>query len=269
MNSAAGVLSIAHVYPTVLGLYGDRGNALILERRAAARGINVELLSCGPDQPIPKDCDIYVIGGGEDAAQATATELLRADGGLASAVNRGAVVLAVCAGLQLLGIEFGAHGVRTAGLGLVDVVSTTGDVRAVGEVLTDSAELPLPMLSGFENHLGRTVLGTGVAPFGRVLLGTGNGTSGASGPTSSPADRFDFDGFVAGRVVGTYMHGPVLARNPCFADLLLHWATGLDLADIDDHAADALRAERIAVGRASMSTRRRSSASGWSHRRAA
>ena len=97
MSSGDSVLRIAHLYPTVLGLYGDRGNALVLAHRARLRGIAVEIVEVAPGEPVPRTCDVYHLGGGEDLAQTTAAELLRADGGLAAAVGRGAVVLSISA----------------------------------------------------------------------------------------------------------------------------------------------------------------------------
>jgi CobQ-like glutamine amidotransferase family enzyme len=217
----------------VLGLYGDRGNALVLAHRARARGIPAEVVSIEPGDAVPRTADVYLLGGGEDLAQATATELLAADGGIAAAMERGAVVLAVCAGLQVLGTTFAAAGGQVPGLGLVDIATHPGTPRAVGELVTDAVGLDLPPLTGYENHGGRTTLGSGVTPLGRVRHGIGNGAGDGS------------EGFVVGRTVGTYLHGPVLARNPALADRLLGWAVGTELAPLDDRVIDALRDERL------------------------
>jgi lipid II isoglutaminyl synthase (glutamine-hydrolysing) len=237
MSAGDSALAIVHVYPTVLGLYGDRGNALVLAHRAAARGVRAAIVSIEPGEPIPRTADVYLLGGGEDLAQTTATELLAADGALAAAVARDAVVLAVCAGLQVLGTTFAAAGGQVEGLGLVDLATHPGQPRAVGELVADAVGLDLPVLTGYENHGGRTTLGPGVTPLGRVRSGVGNG--GGDGT----------EGFVVGRVVGTYMHGPVLARNPALADQLLAWALGSALAPIDDAVIDALRDERMRANR--------------------
>lgn len=245
-GTVGGALSIVHLYPTLLGLYGDRGNALVLAARAEARGLAVELITVDPGEAVPQLADIYLVGGGEDGAQTTATELLRTDGGLAVATERNAVVLAICAGLQVLGTQFAAAGGSVAGLGIVDAVTTAGARRAVGELLVESDELPVPTLTGFENHTGRTALGPGVQALGRVAHGIGNGV-----PVEGGRDPVvTVDGFVQGHLVGTYLHGPVLARNPTLADLLLQWATGVDPTPLDDHAADELRRERLAAVRA-------------------
>jgi CobQ-like glutamine amidotransferase family enzyme len=229
-------LRLVWVYPDLLSTYGDRGNLLILARRADLRGLPVECVEVRSDQPTPADGDIYLVGGGEDGPQALAAQRLAADGGLARAAERGAVVFAVCAGYQLLGASFFAKGAKCAGLGLLDLHSDRGPTRAVGELAgTVDPALGLPPLTGFENHGGRTHLGAGAKPLATVRVGVGN-----DGTT---------EGAWAGRVLGTYSHGPALARNPALADLLLHWATGEQPEPIDDTWPSRLRTERLdAVG---------------------
>jgi lipid II isoglutaminyl synthase (glutamine-hydrolysing) len=231
MSTGSSTLAIVHLYPTVLGLYGDRGNALVLAARAASRDIACEIISVQPGDPVPAQGDIYLLGGGEDLAQSTAVELLRDDGNLAAVFARDGVVLAVCAGLQILGHSFGEPGATRAGLGLIDCVTLAGGSRAVGEVVAQSAVFDLPTLTGYENHQGRTTLGAAVQPLGQVTRGVGNGDG--------------TEGFVQGRAIGTYMHGPVLARNPALADRLLGWAVGAPLAALDDTTVEALREERL------------------------
>jgi CobQ-like glutamine amidotransferase family enzyme len=238
-----GDLTVVVVYPDLLGTYGDGGNGVVLARRAAWRGLPVQLLEAHSDQPLPEG-DLYCLGGGEDGPQVRAAESLRVDGGLNRAVDRGAVVLAVCAGYQIVGREYpGADGRARRGVGLLDVVTVKGaGGRAVGEVLAEPIDLTLAgtgsaTLTGFENHGGVTAVGRGARPLARVLAGTGNG--------SSDGD----EGAWSGRVVGTYLHGPVLARNPALADLLLGWATGEELDPLDDVEETALRAERMASAR--------------------
>jgi len=231
-------LRVVVVHPDLLGTYGDFGNGRVLENRAAWRGIAVELVRAPSDRPLPTSGDIYCLGGGEDGPQIHSAECLR-DGALASAVGRGAVVLAVCAGFQIIGTVFpGADGRDHSGVGLVDATTgRTHERRAVGEVVTtplddESWPVALETLSGFENHQARTRLGTGLRPLGRVTRGIGNG--------------FDaVDGAVAGRVFGTYLHGPVLARNPSLADLLIALATGRRLSTLADSEEQALRNERL------------------------
>jgi len=168
--STESTLRIVWIYPDLLSTYGDRGNLLILGRRAAIRGIPVETYEIRSDQPMPSMADIYLIGGGEDGPQALAAQRLIADGGLHRAVNQGAAVLAICAGYQLFGHSFFAKGAKCPGLGLLDLHSDRGETRAVGELRGDiDPRLGLPPLTGFENHGGRTHLGPGVSPLARVI----------------------------------------------------------------------------------------------------
>jgi CobQ-like glutamine amidotransferase family enzyme len=238
---SASALTVVVVYPDLLGTYGDGGNGVVLARRAAWRGIGAELVESASDRPLPAG-HLYCLGGGEDGPQVQAAESLAADGALARAVGSGAAVLAVCAGYQIAGRRFPDAGGRARpGLGLLDVAtSKAAGRRAVGEVVAEPldggpAPGPLPTLTGFENHGGVTMVGPGARPLARVTAGVGNGAG----------DRTE--GAWAGRVVGTYLHGPVLARNPALADLLLSWAVGSALEPLDDAEERALRTERLAA----------------------
>jgi CobQ-like glutamine amidotransferase family enzyme len=230
-------LRLVWVYPDLLSTYGDRGNLLVLERRASLRGLSVECVSVNADQPVPQSGDIYLMGGGEDLPQILAARRLRADGGLGAAVRGGAVLLAVCAGYQVIGSVFGgSEGEPVEGLGIIDISSGRGDRRGVGEIVADvDPQLGVPRLTGFENHQGVTRLGQGVRPLARVSAGVGNGDG--------------TEGAYAGRVMGTYLHGPVLVRNPGLADLLLSWAAGPlpPLAAAEENWAARLRQERLAA----------------------
>ena len=236
----SGPLRVAVVYPDLLGTYGDGGNGLILTRRAQWHGRDAVLLQAHSDQALP-DADIYCLGGGEDGPQVRASRSLIDDGTLRKRVDDGAVVLAVCAGFQVVGRSFpGAEGDLHEGVGILDVETVKGTgPRAVGEVVAEAEGIPdLPVLTGFENHGGVTALGEGTGALGRVTAGVGNG--GGDGG----------EGAISGRVVGTYLHGPVLARNPALADRLLSWALGgADLEPLDDADADSLREERLASAR--------------------
>jgi CobQ-like glutamine amidotransferase family enzyme len=232
-------LRIAVVYPDLLGTYGDGGNGLVLARRAEWRGLDAVLLQSTSDRPLP-EADLYCLGGGEDGPQVRAARTLIDDGTLARRVADGAVVLAVCAGFQIVGRTFpGATGDPHEGVGLLDVDTVKPDgPRAVGEVLVDVDPGVLgtvPTLTGFENHGGATARGEGVAALGQVVAGVGNGAGDGS------------EGALQGRVVGTYLHGPVLARNPALADRLLGWAVGDGtLCPLDDRESEGLREERLA-----------------------
>ncbi len=225
-------LRLVWIYPDLLSTYGDQGNVLVLEQRARARGIPVETVHVRSADPVPETGDIYLIGGGEDRPQILGAERLRRDGGLRRAIDRGAAMLAVCAGYQLMGTVFGGEeGQPVPGVGLLDISSGRGEARAVGELAAEvDPALGLPTLTGFENHMGVTRRGPGVKPLSRTLVGTGNGDG--------------TEGCYAGRIVGTYLHGPALARNPALADLLLTWAAG-DLAPMDDTWYEHLRGERL------------------------
>ena len=248
---AGSPLTIAVVYPDLLGTYGDGGNGIVLARRAAWRGIDVELVQADSGRPVPT-ADIYCMGGGEDGPQVRAATELRADGTVLQAVEHGAVVLGVCAGYQLLGRSFPDSADRPhEGLGLLDVTTRKGTgTRAVGElVATPTQEAPrlagggsLPSLTGFENHGGVTVVGPGSQAVARVVSGVGNG--GGDGT----------EGAWSGRVFGSYLHGPLLARNTALADLLIGWAlapadaspgTARKLEPLSDHEELALRSERL------------------------
>jgi lipid II isoglutaminyl synthase (glutamine-hydrolysing) len=230
-------LSIALLYPTVLGLYGDRGNASVLAHRAKARDIDAEILIIDPGMAVPEHADMYLLGGGEDIAQTTGCELLRADGALARAHARDAVIFAVCAGMQILGTSFPADGRIVDGLGLLDIVTTPGSPRAVGELLTEAVGVDLPTMTGYENHGGRSRLGPDLKPLGRVIAGVGNGTGDQT------------EGAVQGHTLATYMHGPALVRNPVMADRLLAWAIGKEIPPLEEPVVDALRTERLSAVR--------------------
>jgi len=242
-------LRVCALYPELMSIYADRGNLLLLERRCAWRGIGFALTRVGHgDQLDPDAHDLFYMGGGQDRDQQLVAEDLMATKreALHAAAARGAVVLAVCGGYQLLGDYYELGAERVPGVGLIDLhtVRAAGGTgtRLVGNV---AIEVSLPgldgprVLAGFENHGGRTHLGPGAQPLGRVLKGHGNtGTSG-------------FEGVLAGRVVGTYLHGPLLPKNAWFADWLVQTALGLEapLAPLDDRLEDAAHASaRRAAG---------------------
>ncbi len=235
-------VKIVLVYQSLLGIYGDQGNSRVLAKRLAWRGTDAEVVVVEPGAPLPADGAIYLMGGGEDNAQTTAVRELRSDGALFSALADGAVLFAVCAGYQICGHTFtiGENDDVREGLGLLDVETRRGTKRAVGEILTrwTKPDGTTSLITGFENHGGYTTLGPDAAPLAAVEIGIGNDGQGG-------------EGAVQGHVIGTYPHGPVLARNPELADHLLELALGRRLDPLDRAAEQhaGLRRERIAFVR--------------------
>jgi CobQ-like glutamine amidotransferase family enzyme len=238
-------LRICALYPDLMNIYADRGNLLMLERRCAWRGIGFRVAAAGIGDAIDPDAhDLFYLGGGQDRDQRLcALDLVSSKrDALHAAAARGAIVLGVCGGYQLLGHRYELGDVEIPGLGLVDLetIRSTDGSRLIGnvaiEVRLDDDEPRV--LAGFENHGGRTHLGAGERPLGRVLKGHGN--TGASG----------VEGVLRGSVIGTYLHGPLLPKNAWFADWLIRRATGLDeLEPLDDALEDAAHAEaRRAAG---------------------
>ncbi len=231
------VLRVCALYPDLMNIYADRGNLLLLERRCAWRGIGFEVTPAGLGDAIdPGAHDLFYLGGGQDRDQrlcaydlvATKREALHA------AAARGGLVLGICGGFQLLGHTYVLGDEEVPGLGLVDLRTVRVDShRLVGNV---AIEVDLDgdgprVLAGFENHGGRTHLGPGEEPLGRVLRGHGN--TGDSG----------FEGVRRDGVIGTYLHGPLLPKNAWFADWLIRRATGVpELAPLPDALEDAAHA---------------------------
>lgn len=229
---------IGLVLPDVMGTYGDSGNAIVLQQRLRMRGYDAEVVELNLTAPVPESLDIYTLGGAEDSAQRVATRHLQRFPGLQQAAEGGAPVLAVCAAIQVLGHWYETStGERIDGVGLIDATTTPRAERAIGEVTT--AALPDGLaapLTGFENHRGGTILGDDATGLGRVSRGTGNGVGD------------NLEGVVHGPVFGTYMHGPVLARNPELADFLLVRALGVDqLEPLDLPVVEQLRRERLST----------------------
>ena len=247
-----GVLRVGLVLPDVMGTYGDSGNAVVLAQRAQMRGIPAEVVTITLDDPVPDSLDVYTIGGAEDVAQRLATEHLLAHQGLQRAVAKGAPVLAICAALQILGEWYElADGTKATGVGLLDATTRgRSGVRSIGEVVVKPllAGLTEP-ITGFENHGGATVLGPEAQPLGIVKSGDGN----AAGPPAGGGGKAQsVEGAVQGPVIATYLHGPVLARNPELADLLLARALGVpkeELGPLDLPSVRLLRTERLAAPR--------------------
>jgi CobQ-like glutamine amidotransferase family enzyme len=207
-------IRVAHLYPDYLNIYADRGNIAVLASRAAWRGheLDVHAVSLG-DEIRAGDHDLYYVGGGQDREQALiATNLAGKGKTLGAALESGAALLAVCGGYQLLGRFYrDQQGVEQPGVGLFPHETVAGEQRMIGDVLLECELEPgvRRTLAGFENHAGRTRLDPGAEPLGRVIAGFGN--DGESG----------YEGCRLGRAIGTYLHGPLLPRNPWLADWLL------------------------------------------------
>jgi len=228
-------IRVGHLYPDYLNIYADRGNIAVLARRAALRGNELRVDALGmKDAVVPGEHDLYYIGGGQDREQFLVAENLAAKAApLVEAVTAGgAALLAVCGGYQLLGRGYrGFHGEDMPGVGLLPLETVARERRMIGDVLLECELEPgvRRTLAGFENHAGRTYLDADAEPLGRVVAGFGNdGTSG-------------YEGCRLGRAVGTYLHGPLLPRNPWLADWLLaqalaHRAGGepAELEPVDD-----------------------------------
>ena len=239
---------VGHLYPDYLNIYADRGNIAVLARRAAWRGheLEVRTISVG-DALISGEHDLLYVGGGQDREQAlVARDLVQKAAGIFETVADGAALLAVCGGYQLLGRFYrDTSGDELPGIGLFPHETTAGTSRMIGDVLLECELDPgvRRTLAGFENHAGRTRLDPGAQPLGRVVAGFGN--DGESG----------WEGCRVGRAVGTYLHGPLLPRNPWFADWLIAQALARRLGDppelaplpdeleLQAHAVSAARAE--------------------------
>ena len=212
-------IRVGHLYPDYLNIYADRGNIAVFERRSAWRGLEVSVEAIGLGQPVePGAHDLYYVGGGQDREQALIAPDLAAKGeALGEAVADGAAVLAVCGGYQLLGAFYrDVSGAEQPGAHVLPLYTVAGTTRMIGDCLIECELEPgvRRTIAGFENHAGRTYLEEGAEPLGRVVAGFGN--DGESG----------FEGCRVGRAVGTYLHGPLLPRNPWLADWLLAQALG-------------------------------------------
>ncbi|HEX9416099.1 MAG TPA: hypothetical protein VF895_05270 [Gaiellaceae bacterium] len=237
-------IRVGHLYPDYLNIYADRGNIAVLARRAAWRGheLEVEPISLG-EEVRPGDHDLYYVGGGQDREQTLIAPDMAAKGpALEEAVDGGAAVLAVCGGYQLLGRFYrDRNGTELPGAGLLPLHTIHGGRRMIGDVLLE-CDWAGQTLAGFENHGGRTQLEDGAEPLGRVVAGFGN--DGESG----------YEGCRAGRVVGTYLHGPLLPRNPWLADWILAQAAAHRTGELPEleQLQDALeaRAHEVSAARA-------------------
>lgn len=231
-------LSIVWLYGTKMNIYGDRGNVIVLERRARWRGIEAAVTEVGLGEPIPPDADVFFFGGGQDQEQVAVSKDLVGPKGAAikDAIEAGAGMLAVCGGYQLLGHEYRPHASGALpGIGVFDMVSVAGPERFIGNVVVESR---WGELVGFENHSGLTHLGPGQEPMGKIRVGRGNnGKDGSEGALHRNA-------------IGCYLHGSLLPKNPAIADWLI--GAGLrrrygsaDLPPLDDALEDAAHVSAV------------------------
>ncbi len=231
------VLTIGWLYPDLMNVYGDRGNIIVLEKRANWRGIKTEVkhLDPGFSEKDLETCDLLMMGGAQDRQQTIVNEdLKRIKKPLSSKIERGTPGLYVCGGFQFLGKYYKeADGTKVAGLGIFDLYTENpgeNSKRLIGNIAIQPLIDGLNQtIIGFENHGGRTYLGKGIKPFGKVLKGFGNSEDG-------------FEGAVYKNSIGTYMHGPILPKNPQLADYLIANAIGAnELEPLDDSLENQAR----------------------------
>jgi CobQ-like glutamine amidotransferase family enzyme len=238
-------LTLCYLYASGMNIYGDRGNVLTLIQRCRWRGIDVQLIERGVGEHSPlNDIDLFIAGGGQDRDQIAVSRDLQDGTGAAliEAVENGAVLLAICGTYQLLGQYFRTgSGEVLPGIGMFDAWTVAGSRRFIGDIIVRARlEDREVELVGFENHSGQTFLGPGTRPLGQVLIGAGN--NGIDG----------CEGAVYRNAFGSYLHGPLLPKNPDFADYLLRLALrhryrdDVPLAPLDDRIELAARAAMIA-----------------------
>lgn len=235
-------LTIVHLFPELLNLYGDGGNVIALTRRLQWRGLPVEVREVGMGDAMDfSQADIVFIGGGADREQMIVKDAMVArKSELSAYVADGGVLLAVCGGYQFLGHSYAMDDVVVEGLGVIDMETVRGEGRLIGDAVIQSDICDAPIV-GFENHGGRTTLGSDAKPLGRVL-GKTFGNNGEDG----------FEGVHQGNLIGTYLHGPLLPKNPQVADYLIARAfdrrgDALELVPLDD--AVELEANRVMAKR--------------------
>jgi CobQ-like glutamine amidotransferase family enzyme len=233
-------IRLLQLYPNDMNIYGDWGNTLVVMKRLERRGYTVELLSYNPGDTFPANIDLIVGGGGQDSGQARIEEDLHKIAPQLKAMAEDSVpMLLICGLYQLFGHYFQTReGRRIDGIGVLDVTTLGGNERLIGNIVTTSAEFG--EIIGYENHSGLTTLGSGAKPFGKILKGAGN-----NGKDESEGARYK-------NVIGTYLHGSLLPKNPKVADFLIHHALvrkfgSIDIEMLDDQLADDAR--RIALKR--------------------
>jgi lipid II isoglutaminyl synthase (glutamine-hydrolysing) len=233
-------LTLVHLYPREMNIYGDTGNVMVLRKRLQWRGLPVTVVPVSVGDPLPTDADIVLGGGGQDAAQGEIGQDFTSRGTeLRAMADDGVVMLAICGSYQMLGHEFVTQeGLRIPGVAVLDVTTQGQPVRLIGNNFVDTPDAG--RLVGYENHSGLTTLGPGARPLGTTQSGRGNNGKDGS------------EGAVRDNVFGTYLHGPVLAKSPRFADELLSRALARRGADAELEPLDdslALAAADVAIRR--------------------
>lgn len=244
--SSLHAVRLCHLYPDIMNIYADRGNIAVFRQRLAWRNMQLDVTNVGlGDEIVAGQHDLYYLGGGQDRDQnLVAKDLVRHASVLQAAANAGAAQLYVCGGIQLAGHSYTtADRTQLPGLGILDLTTEAGESRLIGDLIIDAKiQGTVQRVVGYENHVGRTRLGPTCVPLGRVISGHGN--DGQSG----------YEGAVTNHVIGTYLHGPLLPKNPWIADLLLGWALehryGVDTALRPLEDAIEARAHEAAIARA-------------------
>lgn len=230
-DSSKGSLRILQLYPREMNIYGDYGNVLVLRQRLAWRGYGAEILEYDIGDTFPDDVDLIIGGGGQDSGQLVIQDDLQAIAPtLRAHADNGTPMLVICGMYQLFGTVFRTHGgTDIPGIGVLDLETRGGSDRLIGNVVATSEEFG--EIHGYENHSGQTFLGDGVLPLGTVVKGVGNNAEDSS------------EGARSRNVVGSYLHGSLLPKNPAIADFLLRTAAERRFGSFDDTGLDDSLAE--------------------------
>jgi hypothetical protein len=235
-------IRILHLYPKDMNIYGDNGNVLVIQKRLKWRGIETEILKYNPGDKFPDDVDIIIGGGGQDSGQLKVQDnLLKIGPTLHELANKNVPMLMICGLYQLFGHYFKTlEGVEIKGIGLLDITTVGNNERLIGNIVCKSKKFG--EIVGYENHSGQTFLGKNVTPLSTVVQGAGNNMS----------DKYE--GAIYNNVIGTYLHGSLLPKNPHIADFLISKALenkGLDISlkSIDDSLSDKARKVALKLNR--------------------
>ena len=225
-------LVVAQLYPRDMNIYGDNGNVLAVLRRAEKHGLSVRKITVNPGDKMPTDVDIVIGGGGQDSGQTRVHEdLLAKQAQLRDLAESGTPMLMICGLYQLFGHWFRTHtGEEMAGISVLDVTTSAEEKRLIGNIVTESALFG--EIIGYENHSGQTFLGEKSTPLGRVLVGEGNNA------------KDDTEGARSHNVIGTYLHGSLLPKNPAITDFLISTAATRRFGEFESAVIDDALVER-------------------------